>query len=492
MAGAATTPRDTSIRTYRARRDFARTAEPAPKPGAAAGTLRFVVQKHAARRLHWDFRLQHEDVLWSWAVPKGPSLDPHDKRLAVHVEDHPLDYADFEGIIPAGEYGAGTVEIWDHGTWAPVGDAAAGLAKGELKFTLDGARLHGRFVLVRLRPRPGERSENWLLIKEHDENERAGADVAVLEAEPLAAKQAPKPARSRRRPDAAAELHPVTLTHPDRELWPGVTKRDLATYWHEVAPIALPGIAARPLALVRCPEGIGAERFFQKHAGRGTPEQIRAGVAAGQPYLAIDDESGLIACAQVAAIELHTWGATEADPERPDRIVFDLDPGEDVPFPEVAAAAQEVRERLDEVGLASFCRTSGGKGLHVVAPLRPRATWDAVKPWCHEFALALERDAPDRYVSKVAKVLRRKRILIDWLRNGLGATAIASYSPRARPNAPVATPLAWREVAKRLDPAAYTLDSLKRRLARLRRDPWEGFSQAARPLPARAPTRSAS
>jgi bifunctional non-homologous end joining protein LigD len=160
-----------------------------------------------------------------------------------------------------------------------------------------------------------------------------------------------------------------------------------------------------------------------------------------------------------------------------------------VPFPEVAAAAQEVRERLEALELASFCRTSGGKGLHVVVPLRPRANWDAVKPWCHDFALALEHDAPDRYVAKMAKSLRRKHILIDWLRNGLGATAIASYSPRARPGAPIATPLAWREVGKRLDPAAYTLHSLKRRLARLRRDPWEGFAQAARPLPARSPPR---
>jgi bifunctional non-homologous end joining protein LigD len=485
-------PRDTTIRTYRTRRDFSRTAEPSPEAGApreSGEALRFVVQKHAARRLHWDFRLQHDDVLWSWAVPKGPSLDPHDKRLAVHVEDHPLDYANFQGIIPEGQYGAGTVEIWDHGTWAPDGDALAGIAKGELKFTLDGRRLHGRFVLVRLRPRPHERGENWLLIKQHDADERAGADVAALEAEalptapPSAPPSVPEPARSRRRPDASHELHPVTLTHPERELWPGITKRDLATYWHEVAPIALPGIAGRPLAVVRCPAGIDGERFFQKHAARGMPGQIRAAEASGAPYLAIDDESGLIAFAQIAAIELHAWGATEADPDHPDRIVFDLDPGEDVPFAEVAAAAMEVRERLETLGLACFCRTSGGKGLHVVVPLRPRASWDAVKPWCHEFAQGLERDAPDRYVSKMSKVLRRHHILVDWLRNGLGATAIASYSPRARPGATVAAPLAWREVNKRLDPAGYTLRTLKRRLARLRRDPWEGFIQAARPLP---------
>ena len=339
-------------------------------------------------------------------MPKGPSLDPHDKRLAVHVEDHPLDYADFEGIIPP----ASTAPArWRSGITAPgrrwaMRSPAWRRASSSSRWTASGCTAASCWCACD--HVPGERGENWLLIKEHDENERAGADVAVIEAEPLAAKEAPKPARSRRRPDASAELHPVTLTHPDRELWPGITKRDLATYWHEVAPIALPGIAARPLALVRCPEGIDGERFFQKHAGRGMPAQIRAGTAAGAPYLAIDDESGLIACAQVAAIELHAWGATEADPEQPDRIVFDLDPGEDVPFPEIAAAAQEVRERLEALGLASFCRTSGGKGLHVVVPLRPRATWDVVKPWCHDFALALEHDAPDRYVAKMAKAVR--------------------------------------------------------------------------------------
>ena len=389
MAATATTPRDTSIRTYRARRDFTRTAEPQPKPGAAADTLRFVVQKHAARRLHWDFRLQHEDVLWSWAVPRGPSLDPHDKRLAVHVEDHPLEYADFEGIIPAGEYGAGTVEIWDHGTWAPVGDAVAGMAKGELKFTLDGVRLHGRFVLVRLRPRPREHGENWLLIKEHDENERAGADVTVLEAEPLAADAASKPgaskpgasksgaskpARSSRRPDASAALHPVTLTHPDRELWPGITKRDLATYWHEVAPIALPGIAARPLALVRCPEGIGGERFFQKHAGRGMPAADPPRCGGGG---AVSRDRRRERPDRLRAGRRDRAAHLGCDRGRPgtagsDRVRPRPRPGR--ALPRSGGGGARGARPAGGAGAASFCRTSGGKGLHVVVPLRPRAT----------------------------------------------------------------------------------------------------------------------
>src|SRR5215472_11784623 len=191
------TTRDTSIRTYRAKRDFKITREPAPVAHRKAKSAPiFVVQKHQAHRagLHWDFRLEHGGVLWSWAVRKGPSLDPADKRIAAHVEDHPLDYANFEGTIPDGQYGAGTVELWDRGTWQPLDDPEAGLQKGELRFVLDGKRLHGRFTLVRLRPRPNQRSrqDNWLLIKGHDEAEREGADAQTIE------RQASAPPRKRR------------------------------------------------------------------------------------------------------------------------------------------------------------------------------------------------------------------------------------------------------------------------------------------------------
>jgi bifunctional non-homologous end joining protein LigD len=493
--------RDTSIRTYRARRDFERTAEPAPSEKKSGERLIFVVQKHDATRLHWDFRLEHGGVLLSWAVPRGPSLDPHDKRLAVHVEDHPVEYARFEGTIPAGEYGAGTVEIWDRGTWEPVGDPEAAMQKGDFKFVLHGERLNGRFVLVRMKPRPKERAENWLLIKEHDEFEREGVGAGELEAErpQLAAPQKPKATAAAKNEQAAAapkkpraasakpapqpDAHsPIRLTHEDRELWPGITKRDLATYWETVAEAALPGIAHRPLALVRCPEGIAGEHFFQKHRSKGMPPQIREGNG-GQAYVAIDDVDGLVACVQFSSIELHTWGCTEDDPDHADRLVFDLDPGEGVTMAEIAAAAREVRDRLAKLGLESFCRTSGGKGLHVVAPLNPRPSWDVLRPWCHAFARLMEADAPDRFVSTVPKERRRGHILVDWLRNGLGSTATVSFGPRARPGATVATPLAWREVTAKLDPAAFTIRTIPQRLKRQKRDPWEGFDTIAQTLP---------
>jgi bifunctional non-homologous end joining protein LigD len=851
----------------------------------------FVVQKHAAHRagLHWDFRLEHNGVLWSWAVRKGPSLDPADKRIAAHVEDHPLDYADFEGTIPDGNYGAGTVETWDRGTWEPLVDPDAGLRDGEVKFVLSGTRLNGKFTLVRLKPKPGQRGhqDNWLLIKGHDAHEKPGADAEALEAliEPPAKKtrdpreltlpaavkgrlpekpvpqlasvaesppeedgwlteikfdgyrimaavdhgaepdhqvrlltrngndwtdrlpalakavgrlyvdtalidgelvaldkdgissfpalqaalsegrdqnlifylfdllhldgwdlrpcalkdrkqrlkgidtwhgmlrysdhhdgnavamrkaacqmklegiickkadapyhpgrshdwlklkcsgreellvlgwtepagsrtglgslhlgyydhkgrlhyaggvgtgfsddvlrtlrdrldgmssspprdltvagddlergihwvtpdliaeisftawsgagrvrhavflglredkaptdvvldpadpdaerraiapkdylgstkrkgpviaipprrrlgdNAPAPAASARTdstgnggqatpakaapartssaivtakaPKARTEaIEGVTLTHPDRELWPGITKLDLVHYWQKTAEHALPGLVHRPLAIVRCPEGVEGEHFFQKH-GHGTmPSGIRDGTADKAPFLLIEDLQGLVAMAQMSAIELHVWGSTEADALHPDQLVFDLDPGEGVKIPEIAAAAVDVRDKLEAVGLASFCRTSGGKGLHVVVPLRPEQTWDPVRAWCKSFAEGLTQTNPEKYLAHVKIADRKGRILIDWLRNGLGSTAVASFCPRARPGAGVATPLAWGEVTPKLDLAAFTVRTVPERLAKLSADPWADFERSRGSLPAvaRPPT----
>jgi bifunctional non-homologous end joining protein LigD len=917
--------RDTTIEAYRAKRDFTATTEPAPadpeasRGGAKASSRRdagttqrrdagtaqrapiFVVQKHLAHRagLHWDFRLEHNDVLWSWAVRKGPSLDPADKRIAVHVEDHPLDYADFHGTIPDGHYGAGKVETWDRGTWEPLVDPDEGIRDGEIKFVLSGQRLHGKFTLVRLKSRPNQRGkqDNWLLIKGHDGEEREGADAEVLEAsvafpakptartkgsrqpsrsdrdagapatdaselrgesgteaphrrrrsltiqgavrgklpdkpapqlasvaeappddggwlteikfdgyrilasvdhgapldrqvrlltrngndwtdrlpavaqaigqlyvdqalvdgelvaldkggissfpalqaalsggrdqtlvyylfdllyldgwdlrkcalrdrkqrlhgldtwhgmlrysdhhegdiarmrqaackmklEGIICKQADAPYRPGRnhdwlkvkcqgreefliigwtepagsrtglgslhlgyfdpdgrvhyaggvgtgfsddtlqtlrdrldglgsapprglmlagedlertihwvRPELVAEtsftawsgagrvrhavflglredkaprevvrepadpdaerravdprdyagsakrrgpviavppkrtstppdstraaaartssaivtakaprarnetIEGVTLTHPDRALWPGISKRDLVAYWQKIAGHALPGLAHRPLAIVRCPEGIDGEHFFQKH-GHGTmPPGIRDGVAGKAPYLAIDDLQGLVAMAQMSAIELHAWGATEADPLHPDQLVFDLDPGEGVGIGAIVAAALDMRDRLEAIGLAGFCRTSGGKGLHVVVPLRPEQPWDPVRAFCKDFAETLSEANPEKYLAHVKIAERRGRILIDWLRNGLGSTAVASFCPRARPGAGVATPLAWNEVTPKLDLAAFNLRTVPERLAKLRTDPWADFETSRRGLP---------
>ena len=504
---------EAGLRTYTSKRNFKTTRERAPPTDAAPDTGLFVVQKHAAHRagLHWDFRLEHDGVLWSWAVPKGPSLDPAERRVAVHVEDHPVTYADFQGEIPAGEYGGGSVETWDKGTWEPVDDPAEGMRKGSLHFVVHGERLSGRFTLARLKQRDPRKQEAWFLIKGHDEYAREGIGAPEIEkkipklkdrkrsARPVGIKATHRPAekpksasiikdgklpaivgaRAPRRDRTTVE--DVELTHPDRQLWPGISKRDLATYWLSVAPLALPDLVKRPLSIVRCPDGVeGKQRFFQKSGHGHLPSEIREGKGGGQPYLAIDNVQGLIALTQISAIELHPWGAPESDPLKPDRIVFDLDPGEGVPFGQVIAAALEVKERLDKLKLVSFCRTTGGKGLHVVVPLRAAVSWEAVKPFCRAFAETMAQDAPDRFLAHLKIADRSGRILVDWLRNGLGATAVSSYCPRARPGAGVATPLAWSEVTKGLDPAAFTVLTVPERMKKQKRHPWpklEGIGQ---------------
>lgn len=816
-----------TLERYREKRDFRATPEPPGQVQPAAGTGgRFVVQKHAARRLHYDFRLEMDGVLKSWAVTRGPSLDPAEKRLAVEVEDHPLDYADFEGTIPKGEYGGGTVIVWDRGHWAPVHDPVRGMKKGHLEFTLEGEKLKGRWHLVRMAARRGEARVNWLLIKGEDAEARGAEAPDILDDAPLSvltgrdleavargdpapdpvpaldpgaisgakradfpgfvppmlatlvakapdgeawwheikfdgcrlqalirqgrvqlmtrggldwtetfgpdlpaalarlpcaeaildgelvvesgngasdftqlqadlsagrtdrfllylfdllyldgfdlrraalsdrkaalerlldrapdrlrlsvhfredgammlrhacrlslegivSKQADAPYRSGRgrgwlkskcaerqefvvagyvpstvldgavgalilgvqgqgglryvgrvgtgftqavardlfarlqplrkdespfaapltasqrrgvvmvrpelvaevefrawtgdhhlrhaafrglradkpaaqvvdegpaRPPAAAEREArrrVRLTHPDRVYWPerGITKAALADYYAEVWPQIAPHVVNRPLALLRCPDGITGPSFFQKHVWKGLNAAILQvadpKAPDNPPLVAVGDLDGLLGLAQAAALEIHPWGATLADWDRPDRIVMDLDPGPDVPWPAVIEAAEEVRARLHAAGLAGFVKTSGGKGLHVVAPLEPAASWPEVKDFTQGLARAMAKDSPDRYVATITKSKRQGRILIDYLRNQRGATAVAAFSTRARAGAPVSTPLEWGELGPDIGPAHFTLENLPARLQALDRDPWADFLRAARPL----------
>ncbi len=311
---------------------------------------------------------------------------------------------------------------------------------------------------------------------------RARRATTVVTAKPPD-RSAPVPRKLGAAPVVAAPAGAVTLSHPEKELWPGITKQMLAEYWRAVAVAALPGLAARPLALVRCPDGFAGQQFFQKHAMKGMQRQFREAEQDGAPYLVFDAADGLEAAAQMAAIELHSWGSPAADAGHADRLVFDLDPGPGVEWATTVATAHELRQRLERLGLAAFCRSSGGKGLHVVAPVLPGPDWDTVRAWCRAFAEAMEADAPDRFVASVPKVRRAGRILVDWLRNGLGSTAIGSFSPRARAGATVATPLAWDEVTPELDPAAFTVLTVPARLAALTADPWAGFAAAARAIP---------
>ena len=801
---------------YRRKRDFQRTPEPRGGKAARRSSHRFVIQKHDARRLHYDLRLELDGVFKSWAVPKGPSLDPRQKRLAVHVEDHPLEYGRFEGVIPKPEYGAGTVLVWDRGTWIPQGDAREGYRRGRLHFELKGEKLRGGFRLVRTSGKSAD-DNSWLLIKDDDEYasdleivdalpdsvatgrnladvrdrrrlaprrearlptmlspqlatlvdrpptgddwvheikydgyrllcrvqdhsarlySRNGKDLTAklattaraverlaglqdgwldgelvalrpdgrtsfnglqaalsegrdrdlvyyvfdlpyfngqdLTSEPLRArkarlaallrsrragplrysdhvqgdgavfqqqacefglegiicKRADSPYRGTRSSDwlkvkchlrqefvvggytdpegerngfgalllgvydadgalrycgrvgtgfdeltlarlhkrmqalkqpaspfptplppdarrgrrlhwlkpglvvdveftgwtqdrllrhasfrgvrddktphevmeekprvaaaATASARSLPLTHADKVLYPeaGLTKRDLALYYEAVAEQLLPHLRNRPLTLVRCPDGWSKECFFQKHAVDSTPTSLRrldiAGSDGVEVYLAADTLDAVWALVQMGVLEIHVWGARADRPQTPDRLVFDLDPDPTVPWEQVIAAAHLLRQRLASLDLVSFPRTTGGKGLHVVVPIVRRHDWNEAKAFAKALAEDVVRQQPDRFTARLPLAARRGKIFIDYLRNGRGATAITNFSARARAQAPVAVPLRWDEVTPTLRPGAYTVSTVRQRLAALARDPWHDFEQVRQSLTRRA------
>lgn len=523
---------DRKLAKYRSMRDFRKTAEPRGKRPPRRRGSSFVIQQHAARRLHYDFRLELDGVLLSWSVPKGPSLSPTERRLAVRTEDHPVDYAGFEGVIPEGEYGAGTVSVWDRGTWQPEGDAHEALRKGRLTFQLDGDKLHGRWHLVRTKPQGTQ--ESWLLFKGRDEAANDNVDIvaerpesvisgrtlgeiagdtdrvwhSTHEKQPtvmekraqLIAEAAPKRAATAADIAKLVAQLPVEfeLTNLDKVLYPerGLTKAELIAYLAVVSEWMLPQLAGRPLTLLRCPEGRHKKCFFQKKILPGSPQSIgtveleesgaRQQDGEVVEYMQVKDMAGLVGLAQLGTLEIHTWGCHADKVERPDLMVFDLDPDVDIGWEPVALAALEVRRQLGELGLTSFVKTTGGKGLHVCAPIRRTISWDDFKAFAKAVADQMVATDPKLYTTNMSKAARKHRIFVDYLRNGRGATFITPYSPRARASAPVATPITWDELAHGIDPATFTTKTVPARLAKQTKDPWLGIDDVDQAITAAA------
>ncbi len=446
-----------TLTAYRKRRNFSRSPEPRGARARQAGA-RFVVQLHHASHLHYDFRLEMDGVLKSWAVPKGPSLDPAVKRLAMHVEDHPLAYGTFEGRIPEGSYGAGDVIVWDSGTYELL-EGTSGLAayrRGSLKFALHGKKLRGGFALVKMKGR--DSTENaWLLIKERD-----------TEADPAwRATAHPASVLSGRTLDDATDPMPA-VSNPEKILFPddGITKRDLVAYYQRIAQRILPYLKDRPLMLERYPNGIGGPFFFAKDMPRGAPPWLTTVALESESakrtinYVVCNDERSLLYLANLATITLHAWQSRVSSLDCPDVLLFDLDPMPGCPLRRVARVALSVRDIVASVGLSSRVKTTGGKGLHVIVALQPDAPYAVVRRFAGLVGHRVRDALPDQ-VTFERTISRRPpgTVYFDVAQVGRGKTFAAPYTVRARSGAPVSMPLTWERVeawlkSRSADPAA--------------------------------------
>ncbi len=470
-----------SLDEYNAKRDFTETPEPKPTKAGPHIQSIFVVQEHHATRLHYDFRLEADGVLKSWAVTNEPSLDPAVKRLAVRVEDHPLAYAGFSGTIPAGHYGAGEVFIWDQGTFENLDTAhtvAEGIEGGKLSFLLHGKKLKGRFALVRMRGK-GKR-ENWLLIKGKDKEAKLGtaAGKAVHSRTERARLRETRTTQTKPT-QSAPKPEEVELTHPEKLLYPedGITKADVAAYYRAVAPRLLPFLQDRPVTLERFPDGLGKGKphFWQKNTPATYPAWIPRAELETQrgkrvAYALVNDLATLLYLVNRGALTFHPWLSRVESLDRPDVVLFDLDSGK-ASFADLVMLAHRLHEELEGEGREALIKTSGKTGLHVLVPWRKDGGYDEARGWAHQVAQRVTDALPETATIDIRKAKRGRRVYIDVLQNVRGHHVVAPYVLRAVPGAPVSTPLHWAELKADLDPTRFTLHTVPDRIARQRVDP---------------------
>jgi bifunctional non-homologous end joining protein LigD len=487
-----------ALTEYRAKRDFKKTPEPGASAGKSHSRPIFVVQEHHASRLHYDLRLEADGVLKSWAIPKEPSLDPSQKRLAVHVEDHPLAYATFEGKIPEGQYGAGTVRIWDNGTYdnllaekAVPQSVTEGIEAGKLEFALHGKKLKGNFALIRLDATKRGGKDNWLLIKMKDEfaqPEEATRRPQRPKPKPTNkgtkrrqnAENGPAGAPARRLAADSDSKPRVVFSHTDKVLFPdaGITKGDVLDFYRRIAKRLLPFLRDRPATLERAPEGVGGNdkpHFWQKDIPDYYPDwipRIELPSERGKPvhYALVNDLDTLLYLVNQGTLTFHVWFSRIQDLDRPDFVLFDLDPGQ-ASFQDAVTVAREVHTVLHEEGVPAFVKTSGKTGLHVLVPWTRPGGYDEARAWATDIAERLAAEMPKQVTVERRKANRGQRVYLDTLQNARGHHAVPPYILRAIPGAPVSTPLDWRELTPTLAPGKYNLKTIFQRLAKMKHDP---------------------
>jgi len=513
---------DRKLASYHAKRDFSRTPEPA---GATLPTqtaeppgqqLRFVVQRHRARRLHYDVRFEMNGVLASWAVPRGPTLDPKARRLAVHVEDHPIEYIDFEGVIPHGEYGGGDVIVWDTGTWEPeeTGDPVAAVAAGELHADVKGKKLNGRFILVQSGRRP-EDSDQWLLMHKNDEyavsgwdaedypesvltgrtNEQVKADPDRIWRSDLPAAEAaielrprPVPAPTGEELAALDDLgaagtwevfgRKLRLTNLDKPLFPArpgetpVSKRELIRYAAQIAPVILPYLAGRPLNMHRFPQGAGAPGFWNKQLPDHAPDWLPrwhnpdAGRDKTSTYLVIDEPAALIWTANYGALEWHAWTSRAASPANPSYALIDIDPGTATSWDDVVVLARLHRTALEHLGVRAQPKVTGRRGIQIWIPVEDGLGFQDTRTWVETLSKQVGAVVPELISWKWDVSERHGLARLDYTQNVSNKTLVAPYSPRAAAGAPVSAPIDWDELDDpSLRPDKFTIRTVVDRVA---------------------------
>ncbi len=448
------------LEKYNQKRNFRKTKEPIGEKEKGKKKLRYVIQHHMARREHYDLRLEWNGVLISFAVPKGPSFNPKDKRLAIKVEDHPIAYRNFEGTIPKGEYGGGTVMLFDQGYYEPIGDFQKGLKKGNLKFVIRGKRIKGAFTLVRFK------ENNWLLIKENDKyinsddinNYKTSIKTGRTMEEISLNKEKKKFKTSRK----DAIICGIKITNPDKIIFknPKITKLDIALYYHKVAKKMLPLIKNRIISTIRMPDGYGGEKFFKKHLGENPylgKVTIPNNSLKKEDYYYIKDEQGLIYEVQMNSFEFHIWGSLVSDINHPDMMVFDLDPEESLSLDKIQDGVKDLKKILNELNLKASIKTSGGKGYHIIVFLKQKVTWKKFRNIAKMIAEALEERYPDKYTTNIRKKERKGKIFIDWIRNTKSATSVAPYSLRLKNKPTLSVPIAWNKIDE-IGPQDFTID----------------------------------